>query len=185
MEKSKFFKGKKDSKREKSKKTLYAQTSTPKVSKILKIKENFPNLLTKEIENIHKMINDSGKLKSRINITTKGPSRKQVIIPISNDNKSKFMALSSMHIANLNSILKNIKLEIMVNFAWMDQHGIVNTTNKIASSLDLQNIKKVCKKFGIYWLWGCRIYYDLKLELRLHLGKYLRGYKGNDISGKA
>ena len=90
-----------------------------------------------------------------------------------------------MHIANLNSILKNIKSEIMANFAWMDQHGIVITTNKIASSLDLQNIKKVCKKFGIYWLWGCRICYDLKLELRLHLGKYLRGFKGNDISGKA
>jgi len=118
LEKSKFFKDKKDSKREKSKKkTLYAQTSTPKVSKILKIKENFPNLLTKEIENIHKMINDSGKLKSRINITTKGSSRKQVIIPISNDNKSKFMASLSMHIANLNSILKNIKSEIMANFA--------------------------------------------------------------------
>jgi len=111
------LKVKKTQKEKNQKKTLYAQTSTPKVSKILKIKENFPNLLTKEIENIHKMINDSGKLKSRINITTKGPSRKQVIIPISNDNKSKFMASSSMHIANLNSILKNIKSEIMANFA--------------------------------------------------------------------
>ena len=111
------LKVKKTQKEKNQKKTLYAQTSTPKVSKILKIKENFPNLLTKEIENIHKMINDSGKLKSRINITTKGPSRKQVIIPISNDNKSKFMASLSMHIANLNSILKNIKSEIIANCA--------------------------------------------------------------------
>ena len=73
LEKSKFFKGKKGSEKEKPKnKPLYAQVLTPKVSKILKIKENFPNLSTKKIENIYKMINNSGKSKPRINITTKG-----------------------------------------------------------------------------------------------------------------
>ena len=85
---------------------MYVQESTPKVSKILKIKEKFPNLLTKKIKNIHKMVNDSDKSKLRINMTTKGLSRKQVIVPMGDDNKSKFMALSSMHILNLNSILK-------------------------------------------------------------------------------
>jgi len=83
----------------------------------LNIKENFPNLLTKKIENIHKIINDSGKLKPRINMIIKGLSRKQVIVPMSNDNKSIFIASSSMHIANLNSMLKNIKSEIMADFA--------------------------------------------------------------------
>jgi len=104
LEKTKFLKGKKDS--EKKNKSLYVQESTPKVSKILKIKEKFPNLSTKKIKNIHKMVNNSDKSKLRINMTTKGLSRKQVIVPIGNDNKSKFMALSSMHILNLNSILK-------------------------------------------------------------------------------
>ena len=85
---------------------MYVQESTPKVSKILKIKEKFPNLLTKKIKNIHKMVNDSDKSKLRINMTTKGLSRKQVIVPMGDDNKSKFIVLSSMHILNLNSILK-------------------------------------------------------------------------------
>jgi len=86
---------------------------TPKVSEILKIKENFPNLLAKKIENIHKMINDSGKIKPRINMTTKGLSQKQIIVPMGSENKSKFMALSSEHITNLNSTLKNIKLDVL------------------------------------------------------------------------
>ena len=85
---------------------MYAQESISKVGKILKIKENFPNLSTKKIKNIHKMINDSGKSKLRINITTKGLSRKQVIVPMGDDNKFKFMALSGIHISNLNNVLK-------------------------------------------------------------------------------
>jgi len=64
---------------------------------------------------------------------------------MSNDNKSKFIALLSKHIANLNSILKGIKPEVMADFACMNQHGIIITINKMASSLNLQTIKKYIK----------------------------------------
>ena len=74
-------------------------------------------------------------------MTTKGPSRKQVIIPISNNNKSKFMELSSVHITNLNSTLKNIKSEVMADFVCTDQIEIIIITNKVASLLDLQTIE--------------------------------------------
>ena len=123
-------------------KPLYAQALASKVSEI---KENFPNLLVKKIENIYKTINDSGKVKSRINMTTKDILQKQIIIPMSNDNKSKFIALLSKYIANLNSILKGIKPEVIVYFACINQHGIIITINKMASSLDLQTIKKYIK----------------------------------------
>jgi len=88
LEKSKFFKkGYKSMEKVKSSTKLsYTQVSTPKVCDILKIKENYPSLPIKRIENIHKIINDSSKLKSRINMTTKGPSRKLIIVPIGNDN---------------------------------------------------------------------------------------------------
>jgi len=111
LEKLKFFKkGNKSLKKVKpNNRPSYAQVSASKVSEILKIKEHFPNLLVKKIENIYKMINDSGKVKPKINMTTKGPSQKQIIIPMSNDNKSKFMALLTEHITNLNSMLKDIK----------------------------------------------------------------------------
>jgi len=39
-------------------------------------------------------------------MTTKGPSKRQVIIPMGNDNISKFISLSGEHIANINRELK-------------------------------------------------------------------------------
>ena len=95
---------------------LFAQASAPKVEDILKLKENFPNLLTKKIKNIHNLINSSRKIKSRINMTIKDLSRRQIIVPMSNDNKSKFITIFSLHITNLNRVLKNIKSEVMANF---------------------------------------------------------------------
>jgi len=49
-------------------------------------------------------------------MTMKKPSRKQVIVLINSDNKTKFMEDSSNHITNLNMTLKNIKSDIMVDF---------------------------------------------------------------------
>ena len=55
------------------------------------------------------------------------------------------MTLSSIHISNLNSILKNIKSEIMADFTQTNQHSIVITMNKVVSLLDLQTIEKYVK----------------------------------------
>jgi len=122
-------------------KLLYARALTPKVSDMIKIKENYPSLPTKKIKNIHKIINNLDKLKSRINMTTKGLSRKQIIIPMDNDNKTKFMALSNDYIANLNKTLKNIKSNVIVDYAYIDQNSIIIVTNKITFLSDLQIIK--------------------------------------------
>ena len=47
-------------------KQLYAQVASPSVSDILKLKENYPNLLAKKIGNIQKIIDDSDKSKPQI-----------------------------------------------------------------------------------------------------------------------
>ena len=75
LEKLKFFKkGNKSVENVKlNSKLSYTQASSPNISEILKIKNKFPNLSTKKIENVHKMINDSSKIKPRINITIKDP----------------------------------------------------------------------------------------------------------------
>jgi len=78
-------------------------------------------------------------------MTTKEPSRRQIIIPISNDNKLKFMTMSNVHITNLNRILKNIKSDVMANFIQFDQHDIIITTNKVASPSNLHTIKNYIK----------------------------------------
>ena len=72
---------------------------------------------------------------------TKGPSHKQVIIPISNVNKKNFMNKSGDHVSNLNRVLKNIKSDIMVDFTCSDAARIIIVTNKVAISSDLQCYK--------------------------------------------
>ena len=72
----KFFK--KDIKLTEKKNTrkLYIQALLSKTSKILKIKEIFPKLQINKIKKIYKIINGNSKSKLRLNITTKGLSKK-------------------------------------------------------------------------------------------------------------
>ena len=100
---------------------------------------------------------------------------------------------SNVHVANINSSLKNIKSEVTVDFIRPNNKGIIVITNKIAATSDLKvtedymknlnNVdlndvmsprlpqsKSYLKILGILYL----ICYSLKLELRLLLGKDLR-----------
>ena len=70
-------------------------------------------------------------------MTTKEPSRKQIIIPMNNKNKLQFIKNLSSHIANINRILKNIKSKIIADFNRVENSGIIITTNKVAAPLDL------------------------------------------------
>jgi len=81
-------------------------------------------------------------------MTTKYSSRKQIIIPIGNYNKSKFIACLNAHITNLTSILRNTKSDVMADFVQADQHGIIITMNKIASPLDIQTIENYIKNIN-------------------------------------
>ena len=91
------------------------------------------------------MISDSGKSKSKINMTTKSPLRNQIIILMGNDNKTKFIASSNVYITNINSVLKNIKSNIRTDFVRTDQHGIIIMMNKVTSTSDLQMVENYIK----------------------------------------
>ena len=94
----------------------YAQVTNSKVANISKLKENYSNLLTKKIENIHRIINDTGKFKPHIKMTIKSSLQKQIIISMSKNNITKFIALSNIHVANLNRSLKNIKSNVIADY---------------------------------------------------------------------
>ena len=79
-------------------------------------------------------------------MTTKGPSRKQVIIPMSSNNISKFMKNSSLHVASINRLLRNAKLEVLVNFIWSDASSVTVVTNKVAVQSDFYIIENYIKK---------------------------------------
>ena len=116
------------------------------VKETLEIKEMFPNLSSNKIKQVQKVINGANsKSKPRIAMTTKGLSRKQVIIPMSNDIAKKFIKELNSHIANINCALKAIKSSILADFIHVEDKGIVVTTNNIVSGSDFQEIEKYVK----------------------------------------
>jgi len=125
----------------------YAQVSkqNASTSKVIKIKEAFSTIGAKKIDQINNIIKGTLKSKPCIQITMKGLSRKQVIILMSNDNNTKFMKNSATHITNINRILRNAKLEVLVDFIHSDSLGITVVTNKVSLQSDLQIINQYVK----------------------------------------
>jgi len=82
----------------------YAQASksSTSTSNVLKIKETFPALSAKKIDQVNNIVHGQSKPKLQIKMTTKELSRKHIIIPMSSNNISSFMKNSSLNIANIN-----------------------------------------------------------------------------------
>ena len=132
-------------------KCLYAQvSSTPKVREILKLKENFPKLLNKKIKQIHNTVTGSNiPVKTHINMTTKGPSRKQIIIPMGSNNTRMFMTTADNHVLNINHALKGIKSDVIADFIRSDFRGLIVVANKVPASSDISIINNYIKNsFG-------------------------------------
>ena len=70
-------------------------------------------------------------------MTTKGPSWKQVIIPMNNNLARKFIKDSSMHVANINHALKAIKSNMIANFIHVEDKEIIIMTNYVSLGSDL------------------------------------------------
>ncbi|KAL9709245.1 hypothetical protein Ac2012v2_8329 [Leucoagaricus gongylophorus] len=128
----------------------YAQVSKPSAttSEVLKIKETFPSLNAQKIDQVNSIVNGQNKVKPRIKMTTKGPSRKQIIIPMSNDNIVSFMKNSSTHVANINRSLRNTKSDVLVDYIRSDNAGISVVVNKIAQQSDISIIDNYLKNLN-------------------------------------
>jgi len=145
---SKYFKGNKTSTNPIKLTKSYTQAlrQTASTSEVLKIKESFPALNANKIDRVNNIVKGNSKPKPCIQMTTKGLSRKQVIVPMSNDNNNSFIKSSTFHIANINRLLRNTKLDVAVDFIRSDPIGIVIVTNKVTSLSDLQIISQYIKK---------------------------------------
>ena len=144
---SKYFKGNKTTTNSTKLTKSYAQASkqTASTSKVLKIKESFPALNAHQIDQVNNIIKGNPKPKPHIQMTTKGPSRKQVIVPMSNDNNS-FIKNSMIHVTNINRLLRNAKSEVVVDFIRSNHIGLLIVTNQVTIQSDLQIISQYIKK---------------------------------------
>ena len=99
-----------------SKSYAQASKSLASTSDVLKIKEAFPALNTQKIDQVNNIVNGQSKQKPHINMTTKGLSRKHIIIPMSGNNVSSFLKNSSLNVANINRQLHNAKSDVLVDY---------------------------------------------------------------------
>ena len=112
----------------------------------LKIKEMFPKLQNHKINQVQKIINGSkSKPKSYIKMTTKGPSRKQIIVPMNKKAANTYIKNVNSHISNINHVLKSIKSNILADFICVDDKEVIISTNNVAFPSNLQKIKKCIK----------------------------------------
>ena len=110
------------------------------------MKEAFPSLSADEVGKMLKAKNSSGGLKKpKINMTTKEQSRREVIIPIAKTNAELIINSAHIHISNVNKCLKNSKSDTFADFIQSNVNGIIITTNKPTSDLDLSTIEKYLK----------------------------------------
>ena len=59
------------------------------------------------------------------------------------------MTILNKYVANINRLLKDIKLDIMANFIQVDNRGLVIITDKIAAISNLNTIKQYIKNINV------------------------------------
>ena len=88
---------------------------------------------------MHSIANNSGvKDKSKLNMTTKQPSKIQVIIPMSKYNSRKIASQVNIHVSNINRLLKRVKSDILADFIQFNNKRIIITANKAIVDLNLK-----------------------------------------------
>jgi len=130
-------------------KKSYTQASKSNVEDIIHIKNEFPNLSTKKVVKINDIVNKTSSVKPRINMTTKGPSRKQIIIPMSKNNAEVISNHANYYIININKCFKKAKSNTVANFICLENYGIIITTSQAASAQDMSVIENISKKLKI------------------------------------
>jgi len=115
------------------------------MAEVLKIKKAFPALNMEKINQVNNIFKGTVKSKPKIQMTTKGPSRKQIIILMSKENVNSFIKNSSLHISNINRQFHNAKSEILVDYIRAEPLGITVVTNKVSQPSDLMLINQYIK----------------------------------------
>ena len=118
---------------------------SPNIENVLQIKEMFPTLSADKVTKMIKAKNSGEEQKKpKINIMTKGPSRKQIIIPIEKSNTNLIINSANQQIININKSLKEFKSDIIADFIYIINDGVI-ITNKLANASNLKIIEKCIK----------------------------------------
>jgi len=123
----------------------FAQVASA-AANILQIKEAFPTLPNKKIMEIHNAAFDKPAQRTKkIQITTKGSSRKQAIVPLLDKHTETIMTDASSHVHLINNLLKNIKSSTRAEYIQPCPGGLSIATNNVPAPSDLTLIERYIK----------------------------------------
>ena len=108
----------------------------------------FSSLNAQKVDQVNNIVNGQAKPKPHIKMMTKGPSRKQVIISMSRENINSFMKSSSLHVANMNRLLRNAKSDVLTDYIHADHISITIVTNKVSQQSDMAIINNYVKSLN-------------------------------------
>ena len=131
-------------------KKSYMQASKANISMsiedVIRVKKVFPSLSADKVGKMLKAKNSSGgSKKPKINMITKGQSRREVIIPMTKTNAELIVNSAHIHTSNVNKCLKNSKSDTFADFIQLNINRIIIMTNKPVSNLNLSTIEKYLK----------------------------------------
>jgi len=93
----------------------FAQAARGKPEDLLKLQEAFLILSVKKIIEINNVGLGLKPNKPKLQITTKGPSRKNILIPMDTSDKGKILNSTNAHVSQINSLLKSYKSNINID----------------------------------------------------------------------
>ena len=124
-----------------------SKSNLSKVEDILWVKEAFLSLSANEVRKILKVKNSSeGKKKPKLNMTTRGLSRKEVIILMTKSNTELIIKSAHKQITNINEHLKNSNSDIIADFIRLSNNRVIITTNCPANATELSRTENFLKK---------------------------------------
>ena len=129
----------------KSNKQSFAQATRGSNNSLLKLREAFPKLPAKDIIKMNKIGNNKPWGKPKIKYTTKGPSRKNFLIPLVEEDKESIFKKINRHIRLINNLLKSYKSATCVDCIYMYKGGLTISTNSVALTSDLELVKQYFK----------------------------------------
>jgi len=91
------------------------------------------------------IINKSGSIKLKVNMTTKRPLRKQVVISISEDNAKVIGSNASSYIKSINKYFQEANLNTLADFICLEKLDIIIITNQVASAHNMSIIEDILK----------------------------------------
>ena len=126
----------------------FVQAARCNAKNILKLREAFPKLPTKKIIEMNNVGLGKSSSKPKLQITTKGPSRKNVLLPMNASDRKSILNAANTHIGQINGLLKSYKSHINIDCIRETDTGIMVTTNSVASTSDLSLLEKYFKGLG-------------------------------------